>query len=321
MEPVRPFLDRVSSTLAAQIQSFDPEIAPYARYALTNQGKQIRPTLVALSGNAVGGQHEDQLITASVIIEMVHLATLVHDDVMDEASVRRSRPTMAARWGNGISILVGDCIFAQALHLAASFTTLDVCRAVAQSSKLVCSGEILQTHNRGNLQLGRAEYLKIVGMKTGELFALACDMGAALSDASPVVRSGLRQYGYALGTAYQLYDDCIDIFGSEATAGKSLGTDLASGKLTLPILIVLEQASGTDRARLEGMLGAWTPDQWPQMRDLLEKYDALVQSRAVVSQYLENAREFLAVLEPASRAKPLTLAAEFFAQQIETLGV
>ena len=142
-----PFLQNVARSLADQIQAFDPEIAVYAKYALTGQGKQLRPALVALSAGATG-EINDSHVLAAVIIEMVHLATLVHDDVMDEAGIRRGKPTLAANWGNEISVLVGDCLFAHALKVAASFPTPDICRAVAAATNTVCSGEILQTQRR-----------------------------------------------------------------------------------------------------------------------------------------------------------------------------
>src|SRR5262249_15610045 len=211
------------------VETFDPDIAPYAEYALTNQGKQLRPVLVALSAGAVGRLNET-LITAATIIEMVHLATLVHDDVMDAAQLRRRRPTLAANWGNEISVLVGDCLFAQAVKLAAGFPTPDVCRAVATATNRVCSGEILQTHHRRNFRFRREEYFRIIEMKTAELFALSCELGGFLAGADTAQREALRCYGTALGTAYQIFDDCLDLFGLEAIVGKSLGTDLASGK-------------------------------------------------------------------------------------------
>src|SRR6266478_8304281 len=164
-----PFLSAVARRLAGQIDEFDPEIATYAEYALTNQGKQLRPALVALSAGTVG-RPNDSLVTVAVIIEMVHLATLVHDDVMDEAVLRRQQPTVAANWGNQISVLLGDCLFAHALKLAASFPTTEICRAVSAATNTVCSGEILQTQSRKNLNLKREEYFKMLQMKTGELF-------------------------------------------------------------------------------------------------------------------------------------------------------
>src|SRR6059058_5018648 len=256
VEPVEPFLEAVARRLAEQVQTFDPDIASYAQYALTNQGKQLRPALVALSAGSVG-RPNDNLITVAVIIEMVHLATLVHDDVMDEAVLRRQRPTLAANWGNQISVLLGDCLFAHALKLAASFPTPAICRAVSAATKTVCSGEILQTHRQRQFRFSREEYFKVLEMKTAELFALSCELGAWLSGSAPAERAALRQFGLALGTAYQVYDDCLDLFGCEASVGKSLGTDLATGKLTLPVLVALERAGAADRAKLEKLIKQW----------------------------------------------------------------
>src|ERR1700756_4001853 len=252
-EPVAPFLEAVAVRLGKQVREFDPAIAPYAEYALTGQGKQLRPALVAMSASAIGKLNESH-VTVAVIIEMVHLATLVHDDVIDEAEVRRGRLTLGANWGNEIAVLFGDCLFAQALKLAASFPTPEICRAVAMATNTVCSGEILQTRQRRNFQFSQNEYFKILEMKTAELFALSCDLGACLSGATPAQRNALREFGIALGTAYQVYDDCLDLFGSEAAAGKSLGTDLAKGKLTLPILRFWERASAAEKARMQDLI-------------------------------------------------------------------
>ena len=320
MEPAQPFLAAVAERLGEQVAAFDPEISAYAQYALTNQGKQMRPALVALSAGATG-KLNDAHVTVAVIIEMVHLATLVHDDVMDEAEIRRRRPTLAANWGNGISVLLGDCLFAHALKLAASFPTPDICRAVASATNTVCSGEILQTHRRLNFQFTRAEYFKVLAMKTAELFALSCELGARISGASAREQAAMRAFGMALGTAYQIYDDCVDLFGSEASAGKSLGTDLASGKLTLPVLVVLERADAADQTRLKEFIQQWRPHYHQRILELLGQYGALPESRAAIHQYIQAARVALdAVPASASRAA-LTGLTEFLAQQTDALGV
>jgi octaprenyl-diphosphate synthase len=320
IEPVRPFMDQVSSGLSEQVEAFDAEISGYARYALSNQGKQIRPALVALSGAAVG-QLNESLVKVAIIIEMVHLATLVHDDIMDEAEMRRCRPTLAANWGKEISVLVGDCLFAHALMLAASFPTPEVCRAVAKATNQVCSGEILQTHQRRKFNLSRADYYRALAMKTGELFALSCEMGGALAGANPLARRALREYGLALGTAYQIYDDCLDLFGSEALAGKSLGTDLASGKLTLPILIVLERGSKTEKEAAQNLLGNWEEKNFPQIIELLARHDALNLTRDVIFQYIGQAGDCLGDLKESANTTALAALGDFLAQQTSALGV
>ena len=235
MEPVEPFLRVVTQRLFEQVDAFDPKIIPYAQYALNGNGKQLRPALVALAANSIG-KTTDAHVNAAVIVEMAHLATLAHDDVLDEAEIRRGQPTLAANWGNEIAVLFGDCLFAQALKLAASFPTPEVCRAVATAANNVCAGEILQTQHRRQFQASRRDYFRVIEMKTAELFMLSCDLAALLSEATPERRAALRQFGVAFGAAYQVYDDCVDVFGSEETAGKSLGTDLAKGKLTWPVL-------------------------------------------------------------------------------------
>ncbi|SRR6266511_752228 len=320
VEPVGPFLDQVTKRLAEQVQTFDPEIAPYAQYALTNQGKQLRPVLVALSARTIGTVN-DNLVTAAVIIEMVHLASLVHDDIMDEAVLRRRQPTLAANWGNQVSVLLGDCLFAHALRLAASFPTPEVCRAVAAATKTVCSGEILQTHRERQFPLSRAEYFKVLEMKTAELFALSCDLGGGLSGATSGERAALRKYGLALGTAYQIYDDCVDLFGSEASVGKSLGTDLANGKLTLPILVVWDRAGLADRERLQELIERWDEPHFAAVLTLLERYGALPESQRTAHQFLAGARQSLEPLPESKSRAALTGLSGFLAQQIDALGV
>lgn len=317
--PVQPFLWAVARRLAVQIEAFEPEIREHARYALGSQGKQLRPALVGLSAEAVG-QVRDEHVTVAAIIEMVHLATLVHDDVMDAASVRRRRPTLAVQCGPATSVLVGDCLFAHALVLAASFPTPEVCRAVAAATKTVCTGETIQTERPGHLGQGREAYYRILRMKTGELFALACELGARLAGADPAVQQALRTYGMELGTAYQIYDDCMDLFGTEAQAGKSLGTDLLSGKLTLPLLVAGERTRGAERVELEALLAAWHPEHLPRLRRLLRATAALTECRRVIREVCRRAEAALELLPARTGRYSLSAAADYLARQADALG-
>ena len=320
VEPVEPFLETVTEQLMRQVHGFDPQIVPYAKYALAGSGKRLRPTLVAMAARALGPVGEAH-VTAAVIIEMVHLATLVHDDVMDEAQIRRGQPTLAANWGNEIAVLFGDCLFAQAVKLAASFPTPDVCRAVAAATNTVCTGEILQTRSRQNFTTSRREYFRVIEMKTAELFTLSCDLAASLSGAPAKQRGALREFGAAFGTAYQVYDDCVDLFGSEMLAGKSLGTDLAKGKLTWPVLLAWERASAADRARLEKMIENWQPENLPNVNELLVRYETFEPSLAVIGRYLEEARRALNILPESSGRAGLLGLADFLAQHMDVLAV
>lgn len=319
VEPVEPFLEAVSQGLARQVDAFDPALRQYAEYALTGNGKHLRPALVALSANAVGKPGQDH-VTVAVIIEMVHLATLVHDDVMDEAEIRRGRLTLASNWGNDIAVLFGDCLFAHALRLAASFPTPEICRAVSSATNTVCSGEILQNRNRKNFQLTRPEYFRIMEMKTAELFALSCDLAALLAGATVAERQAMRQFGLAFGTAYQIFDDCLDLFGTEAKAGKSLGTDLVKGKMTLPLLVLRERASEADCAELQRLLANWEPGSLPRVAAMLRQYEALQPSRETIRQYLDTARRCVASLPESAGRKTLAMLPDYLEQQAAALG-
>jgi octaprenyl-diphosphate synthase len=320
VEPLEPFLQAVTRHLNEQVNAFDPQLVPYARYTLNGSGKHLRPTLVALAANTVG-KANDAHVKAAVIIEMVHLATLVHDDVMDEAEIRRGQLTLAANWGNEIAVLFGDCLFAQALKLAASFPTPEVCRAVALATNTVCSGEILQTQHRRKFQVSRYEYFRVIEMKTAELFTLSCDLAALLSEAKAEQRAALRHFGAAFGTAYQIYDDCVDLFGTETAAGKSLGTDLAKGKLTWPVLLAWERANATDRARLENLVKVWQLENFPAVNELLDKYETFGPTREVIFRFLDQARRALRGLPESNGRRGLFGLADFLAQQTDALAV
>jgi octaprenyl-diphosphate synthase len=218
-------------------------------------------------------------------------------------------------------VLFGDCLFAQALKLAASYPTPEVCRSVAIATNTVCTGEILQTQHRRNFEVSRHEYFRVIGMKTAELFTLSCDLAAFLGGADAERRAALRQFGTAFGTAYQVYDDCVDLFGTEAEAGKSLGTDLAKGKLTWPVLLAWERADTADKKQLESWIANWRPENFPLVNELLVRYETFEPSVEVIVNYLEQARLALKNLpENAGRDGLLDLT-EFLSQQIANLTV
>lgn len=243
---VQSQLDEVESRIKQQAAEFDPAVEGYVTYAIGGQGKRLRPLVTLLSGGATG-QVSDAHIDLAVVLELIHVATLVHDDIMDEAERRRGQPTVNARWGNALSVLVGDCLFAQALSLSTHFNSGQVSRSIAQAAREVCSGEIIQTQRRFDLHLAIDDYLRIVEMKTGALFAAAAELGGVINEVPASTARALKQFGMKVGTAYQIYDDCLDIAGNESIIGKTLGTDLRKGKLTLPVLMLLRSASAVER--------------------------------------------------------------------------
>jgi octaprenyl-diphosphate synthase len=284
-EPVQAELDEVDRRISAQTTAFDPAIEGYVAYAIGGGGKRLRPLVALLSGGATGSLGSGHLDLA-VIVELIHLATLVHDDIMDDAERRRSQPTVNARWGNSLSVLLGDVLFAHALNLSTEFDDTHISRTIARTATEVCSGEMIQTQRRFDLQLSREEYFRIIGMKTGSLFACAAQLGATISGAPPEVVRLLKNYGARIGTAYQIYDDCLDIAGTESETGKTLGTDLRKGKLTLPVLTLLESASAFDRERCCALV----------LEGKLEEVTALLQnspSDGALDKSIETAAEFI----------------------------
>jgi octaprenyl-diphosphate synthase len=245
---VMPQLEEVEARIAREASSFDPAIEGYVTYAIGSRGKRLRPLMALLSGGATGEITSGHLDLA-VIVELIHIATLVHDDIMDEAERRRAQPTVNARWGNSLSVLLGDCLFAQALNLSTNFDNAEISRVIARAAREVCSGEIIQTQRRFDLHLAIEDYLRIVEMKTGSLFAAAAELGARLNGADGEATAALKNFGRKIGAAYQIYDDCLDIAGNETEIGKTLGTDLRKGKMTLPILMLLQSAPPEERER------------------------------------------------------------------------
>ena len=245
---VQPQLEEVEKRIAQQASAFDPAIEGYVAYATGGRGKRLRPLLALLAGGATG-QVNPGHVDLAVIVELIHVATLVHDDIMDEAERRRDQPTVNARWGNSLSVLLGDCLFAHALNLSTNFDNSKIGRAIARTATTVCSGEMIQTQRRFDLKLQVDDYLQIVEMKTGSLFSCAAELAATISEADASVIETFKKFGMQFGTAYQIYDDCLDLAGNERLTGKTLGTDLRKGKFTLPVLIFLRSASEFERER------------------------------------------------------------------------
>ncbi|MBI5382157.1 MAG: polyprenyl synthetase family protein [Opitutae bacterium] len=268
---LQPHMAGLDRFLHAQLDAFEPEIREMANYCIDTSGKRIRPSLVFLSGWRDATVQPD-LVRAAAVVELVHLATLVHDDIMDEAEVRRSRRTAARAFGTTPAVLLGDALFAHALHLASQFPTTEVCLAVSESIRRVCAGEIVQTLRRGTTELSRADYDRIIDLKTAELFRLSCRLGARLSGAEAGLVTAAAEFGRRLGVAYQIFDDLADYFGQEQRIGKTLGTDLASGKITLPLFVLRDRLPPAESAALAAEIRGEQPPQLAlrlqQMREL-----------------------------------------------------
>ena len=295
---VKKELKAVESQIREQVTAFDPAVVPYIDYICNTSGKRIRPTLSILAGGATGGVSEHHL-RIGVILELIHMSTLVHDDIIDGAETRRQVPTANAKWGNGMAVLLGDALFSHSLLLATEFEDIDVCRKVGLASRQVCEGEVLQTQRRFDLTLTKKDYFHIIELKTGALFAAATGIPAALSGTSREIEQKLYDYGMKLGTAYQIYDDCLDLVGSEDEVGKTLRTDLEKGKLTLPLLNLLEKADPKQRELLNKRIIEQEPLDLPVLIGIAEYEGSVASSLNTASSLLIEARDNLEVLEPS----------------------
>jgi octaprenyl-diphosphate synthase len=268
-EPIAPELEAAQRIFEAELQSRFPFVKSLVEHCSDFRGKRLRPALVLLSGQACGGLTSAHPVLAAVV-EMIHTATLVHDDILDEAMIRRHAATINAEWGNESAVLLGDYLFTHAFHLAASLETTLACRWIGRATNLVCEGEMQQVHNRGNFALDEAAYFEIIRGKTAELTAVSCRLGAYYAGAPEEVVRALERYGRELGIAFQIADDVLDVWGEERTTGKTLGTDLEKQKLTLPLIRLLAVSAPAEAARLRSRLSQVPVDR----RGLRSKLDA-----------------------------------------------
>ena len=291
-EPLVPMMSALGVFLDDEVGQFEPEVQELVRYTFAHSGKRLRPILVFFSGWGTDEAVKDDLVKAAAIVEMVHLATLVHDDILDDATLRHNAPTLVAQNGAHVAVLLGDALFSEALRLAAQFKTTEVCRVVAQATRRVCEGEIGQTFQRGNDKLSREAYYRVIELKTAELFRAACFLGAYVGGQGELLAKAADDYGLHLGTAYQIFDDVADLLGEESAIGKTLGTDIASGKFTLPILLLLEGKSAEERAELVKKLPELSASK---LRKLLEYNDIIVRVRSAFRAEVDAA---LGAIEP-----------------------
>jgi|TARA_B110000037_G_scaffold220312_1_gene287800 octaprenyl-diphosphate synthase len=302
--PVEDDLRRLEAFLLNELEAFEPEVRPLVRYTLGHSGKKLRPLLVFFGAGLNGTPASEELLRGAAVVEFIHLATLVHDDILDEATLRHRTPTVSAKDGIDVAVLLGDAIFAHALKLASDFDTVDVCRVVSQATRQVCSGEISQCFARGETDLSIERYYRMIDLKTAELFAASAHIGAFLSGGDAAYVASVATFARELGIAYQVYDDVTDLLDREDSAGKTLGTDLESGKFTLPILLLLERLPEQEKEALQAELvsGDVTMDA---LIGQLEKYAVLPDVRQAFIDRLVASEKALKPYEGSEKIVPL----------------
>jgi octaprenyl-diphosphate synthase len=238
--------ESILQEVASRGKGMIPEIV---NYVVQSGGKRLRPALVVLSAQLGGGPSEEA-ITVGAAAELIHLATLIHDDIVDRATLRHQRPTAAVQFGDEVAILLGDFLYVEAFSLLSSLNDPVLVELFAKSTRLMCQGEINQVRRRFQLDLTMAEYLTFIDNKTATLIGAAMRSGARLARLSNDQAASLSHFGWNLGMAFQIIDDTLDLVGEEALTGKTLRTDLANGKLTLPLIYLRDRLTEADRATL-----------------------------------------------------------------------
>lgn len=286
--PISDDLLAVEQRLSEELSSRHPQLKAVLEHGTQLGGKRLRPAMVLLFGEAVGSITSHHR-TIATVIEMVHTATLIHDDVLDQADSRRHVPTINAVWDAHTSILVGDYLFSQAYRLAASTESTIACEKVGEAARKVCEGELRQVLLRDHLSLDEPTYVSILEAKTGELCRVACELGATLAGGSQSEIKAAAEFGNSLGIAFQIADDYLDIWGDDQVVGKTLGTDIEQGKTTLPIIRLLDEASVDERREIESILHGPIEDRAERILPLLEESDARHYTRSVAKLHHRNA--------------------------------
>jgi len=294
--PISDQLAEVEATLRSELRCENhPEVHRLVKHGFRLGGKRLRPALLLLTGKACGALRPEHSVLAAAI-ELIHTATLIHDDVLDEADLRRHLETVNARWDNEASILLGDYLLARAICLASSVDDPTACREIGRASQIMCEGELRQILGRGNYELTEQEYLEIISGKTAELCACSCRLGAHYAGAGQQVKQALGRYGSSLGMAFQIVDDLLDITGDEATTGKSLGTDLLKQKTTLPLIRLLSTVEPSARQQILAVLSDPAKEIRESLRPWFNQTDALDYARHRASDYVQSAVDQLDVV-------------------------
>jgi octaprenyl-diphosphate synthase len=311
--PIEAELAEVESILRAELRSDHPYVDELVRYGCLLGGKRLRPTLLLLAAKAVGEVTSEHL-TLAAVVEMIHTATLVHDDVLDEAETRRHLATVNSRWDNKASVLLGDYLFTHAFYLASTTDSTWACREIGRATNIVCEGELRQKGCRGDFALSEQEYLEIIAAKTAELTACSCRLGAYYAGGSEETVEKMTRFGLDLGIAFQIVDDVLDLQGDEAKTGKSLGTDLEQQKATLPIIHALQQSSETEREEKLALLCSEAARS-EQLIPWMTKHGSIQYAFDVARKFAKRAAASLDCLDSGPGADTLRLVAHFVLQR------
>jgi octaprenyl-diphosphate synthase len=296
---VRQDLADIEVALTENLQPHLPLVSQVAKYIMFSGGKRIRPLLMVLSARLCGYEG-DYDKTLSVVFEYLHAATLLHDDVVDDADVRRGNPVAHSIWGAPATVLVGDFLLARSIAIAAETDSVPIIDVLAHTTAQMSEGEIHQLLHRGDLATSESDYMEVIGRKTAFLIQSACRVGALLAEAPAKEVEALSEYGYSLGIAFQMADDLLDYTADKTVLGKPIGTDLREGKLTLPIIHALQRATQEDRSRMEIIVRdtAVTEKDFETVVELIRQYGGIEYTRERAQEHIDQAKGSLNTFQP-----------------------
>jgi len=314
--PIQEDLARVERAIAASLRTENLFIRQMVEYLAHGSGKRLRPAMAILSAKAFGEVGEP-VIALAASIEMLHVATLIHDDIIDNSQVRRKQKTLNFKWGNEISVLMGDYVFASSFYLMAQNLPKDVLETLSDTTNIICRGEISETFHRFNPDLTEDQYFEVVREKTASLIAAACQTGAMLAGADGKIVDALYRFGLGIGMAFQVIDDALDYEGQKDLVGKPVLTDFKEGKLTLPVLHLMKACKPAEHKKIRALIlkKVKTAADLRGLTGLLAKYGSVEYSRKRAEGFATEATQALAVLNGNPLKKDLLQFAEFFVRR------
>src|SRR3989440_2088282 len=310
LAPIADDMRRVDELVAGRLESDVALVREVAQYIVAAGGKRLRPALLLLACGALGYRGAPRFALAAVV-EFIHTATLLHDDVVDESQMRRGMRTANAAFGNAASVLVGDFLYSRAFQMMVEVDDMHVMRVLADATNTIAAGEVLQLMGSRDPRVDEARYLEVIRRKTAKLFEAAARLGAVLARSAPPLEQGLAHYGAHVGTAFQVIDDVLDYSGDEAAIGKSLGDDLAEGKPTLPLIHVLRSGSATDQAVVRRAIVAGGREDFAAVLRSIRASGSLDYARAAAEREVRAAVEALAPLPQSEFKRSLLELASF----------
>ncbi len=290
---IREDLGKVEKLIRSSFQSNALLIPVISGYLNGSGGKKIRPMLLVLSSKISGYSNGDSHILNSCVVELIHTATLLHDDVVDEAFIRRGNPSANRKWGNEASVLVGDFLFSKSFSILAWGENSRITKSVSEASKELAEGEVMGLATKGNFEISENEYMEIIYKKTASLISASCKIGAILGNASPEKEKALTNFGLKVGIAFQLIDDVLDYAGSTEKFGKTIGLDLQRSKMTLPLIHLFQKASPDDKEKIHKLILSENnlPYRLETLLEMMKSYNSIEYVLEKAASYIEEAKE------------------------------